>query len=85
MKQVNYLKKIIRVRRKLIQMNKSGISQFEARKRLQEIEKYVDAYGAKYGEEYWKGFLKRRKADILYLIHANKAEEAYIKELNELI
>ena len=82
---VKYLKKIIRVRKKLIQLKQCGINQYEASRKIQEIEKYVLAYGDKYGEDYWKGFLNRRKSDILYLIPANRAEEAYLKELNELL
>ncbi|MDX1642015.1 MAG: hypothetical protein R3220_09980 [Balneolaceae bacterium] len=83
-RRVKYLKKIIRIRKKLIDLNKSGMNPYESRRRIQEIEKYLEAYGQSYGEEYWKGFLQRRRADIIYLIPANNAENAFIKELNEL-
>lgn len=82
---VKYLKKIIRVRKKLIQLNQSRLNQHEVLTNIREIEKYVQAYGDKYGEDYWKGFMNRRKSEILYLIPANRAEDAYLKELNELL
>lgn len=82
---VKYLKKIIRVRKMLIQTNQGKINPHQARVKINEIEKYISAYGKKYGEEYWKGFMARRKSDIMYLIPANNAEKAYLKELEELI
>lgn len=84
-KRVAYLKKIIRVRKKLMSLNQSKINHFEASRRIQELEKYVKAYGDSYGEDYWKGFLNRRKADIIFLIPSNRAQEAYMTELHQLL
>lgn len=84
-KRVAYLKKIIRIRKKLIELKKSGKSTYEAMKVTAEIEKYVKAYGNCYGEDYWKGFLNRRYHDILFLIPANRAQDKFINELNELL
>lgn len=84
-KRVAYLKKIIRIRKKLIEMKSSGKSTYESIKVTAEIEKYVKAYGNTYGEDYWKGFLNRRYYNILFLIPANKAQDKFISELNELL
>lgn len=84
-KRVAYLKKIIRIRKKLLELKKCGTNPYETIRTVKEIEKYVQAYGQKYGEEYWKGFMNRRKSDILFLIPSNNAEDKFLKELNELL
>lgn len=82
---VIFLKKIVRVRKKLISINQSKINHFHATKILNELELYLDAYGKTLGEDFWRKFIKKRAQDILFIIPASKAGDKYTKELNNII
>jgi len=83
-KQVVFLKKVLRVRKAILRSNTGKKNPYQVINYMQEIEKYVDAYGSKYDEEYWKGFVNSRYEKIVFLIPGNASKHKSLTELNEL-
>jgi hypothetical protein len=79
------LNKIIRVRKKLMQMNRSGKNVMATSAKLQKIESYVQAYGQRLSKEQWKNFIIRNYDDIMYLIPGNGARQNYVEQLNSFL
>jgi hypothetical protein len=79
------LSKIIRVRKKLMQMNRSGKNVLATAAKINKIESYLQAYGQKLTKEQWKNFIIRNYDDIMFLIPGNGARQNYVEQLNSFL
>lgn len=77
------IRKIISIRKKLIRMKLSKLSEMACYRVISELEIQIAAYGNKWNEEGWKKFAQRNYAKIDFLCPPNNSNLS--KKLYEII
>lgn len=79
------VKSVINQRRMLIETKKSNKNPMRCIKYINELNKYISAYQAKWNDDQWRSFVARHMHEIVYLIPSNKAGETTLNNIYENI
>lgn len=80
-----YLKQVIKVRKKLINMKISKKNAMICLKIIKRLELQISTYSKKWNSKGWSKFLERNYSDIVFLIPGNKSKQHQIEILNSLL
>ena len=84
MEALDFVKKIIRVRKHILKLNVSQKNKAKCHLIIKNIEITTQAYRTIWKDDAWVRFIYRKREDLIYLIPENK-RGSYLNELKNLL